>query len=73
MDFVIGLPKTQKGHDAIWVIVDWLTKLAYFLPIKKTFPLHWLAGLYIEEIVKLHGIPASIVSDRDSRFTSHFW
>lgn len=73
MDFVTGLPRTQKGYDATWVIVDQLTKSAHFLSIKKTFPLHRLARLYIEEIVKLHGIPVSIVSDRDSRFTSHFW
>jgi len=72
MDFITGLPRTSKGHDAIWVIVDRLTKSAYFLPIKKTFPLNQLAKLYIEEVVRLHGIPTSIVSDRDPRFTSRF-
>lgn len=73
MDFVTGLPRTSRGHDTIWVIVDRLTKSAHFLPIKKTFPLNRLAQLYIGEIVRLHGVPSSIVSDRDPRFTSHFW
>ena len=73
MDFITSLPRTSRGHDAIWVIIDHLTKLAHFLPIKKTFPLNWLAKLYFEEIVRLHGIPASIVSNRDLRFTSQLW
>ena len=73
MDFVMGLPRTSKGYDSIWVIVDHLTKSAHFLPIKKTYPLSRFARIYIEEIVKLHGVPASIVSDRDPQFTSHFW
>ena len=54
-------------------LVDRLTKSAHFLPIKKTYPLNRFARIYMEEIVKLHGVPASIVSDRDPRFTSHFW
>ncbi|KAJ0589137.1 putative nucleotidyltransferase, Ribonuclease H [Helianthus annuus] len=73
MDFVTKLPKTRKGNDTIWVIVDRLTKSAHFLPIKETFSMEQLAKLYVNEIVSLHGIPLSIVSDRDSRFTSHFW
>ena len=73
MDFVSGLPKSVKGHDAIWVIVDRLTKSSHFLPIKTTFSLDRLAQLYVMEIVRLHGVPVSIVSDRDPRFTSKFW
>ena len=73
MDFISGLPRTKKGNDAIWVIVDRLTKSAHFLPIKVTFSLERLAKLYIDEIVSRHGIPISIVSDRDPRFTSRFW
>jgi hypothetical protein len=73
MDFVVGLPKTAKGSDSIWVIVDRLTKSAHFLPIRINYPLQRLAEIYIEQIVKLHGVPSSIVSDRDPRFTSRFW
>ena len=73
MDFVIGLPPTQKGYDAIWVIVDQLTKSAHFLPIRIRYNLEKLAKLYIKEIVSRHGVPVSIVSDRDPRFTSIFW
>ena len=73
MDFVTGLLKSVKGHDAIWVIVDRLTKSSHFLPIKTTFSLDRLAQLYVMEIVRLHGVPVSIVSDRDPRFTSKFW
>ena len=73
MDFVTGLPRTPKGHDAIWVIVDRLTKSAHFLPIKTTFSMEKYARLYIDEIIKLHGTPVSIISDRDPRFTSRFW
>ncbi|KAM0017120.1 putative nucleotidyltransferase, Ribonuclease H [Helianthus debilis subsp. tardiflorus] len=73
MDFVTKLPKTRKGNDTIWVIIDRLTKSAHFLPMKETFSMDQLAKLYVNEIVSLHGIPLSIVSDRDSRFTSHFW
>ena len=63
MDFVIGLPRTQRQHDAIWVIVDRLTKSAYFLPINVEDSLEKLAQLYVDEIVRLHGVPVSIVSD----------
>jgi hypothetical protein len=72
MDFVVGLTKTRKQHDAIWVIVDRLTKSAHFLPIRINQSLESLADLYIKEIVRLHGIPVSIISDRDPRFTSRF-
>lgn len=70
MNFVVGLPRSVRGSNAIWVIVDRLTKSAHFLPIKRTFSMTQYAELYILEIVRLHGIPFSIVSDRDPRFTS---
>ena len=65
MDFVVGFLRTRAGYDAIWVIVDRLTKLAHFLAMHSTFSLERLAKLYINEIVKLHGVSISIVSDRD--------
>ncbi|KAI3667584.1 hypothetical protein L6452_42650 [Arctium lappa] len=73
MDFVTKLPKTLRGHDTIWVIVDRLTKSAHFLAMRETLPMEKLAKLYIDEVVSRHGVPQSIVSDRDSRFTSNFW
>ncbi|KAL0403807.1 UNVERIFIED_CONTAM: Transposon Ty3-I Gag-Pol polyprotein [Sesamum radiatum] len=73
MDFVVGLPRTRLGHDAIWVVIDRLTKSAHFILIRTTYTLEKLAGVYIDNIVRLHGIPVSIVSDRDPRFTSRFW
>ena len=73
MDFVTNLPKTQKGNDGIWIIVDRLTKSAHFLPIRWGCSLDHLAQRYVHEIVRLHGIPISIVSDRDPRFTSRIW
>ena len=73
MDFVCGLPRSPKNHDAIWVVVDRLTKSAHFIPIRMNYSLDKLDELYINEIVRLHGVPASTVSDRDSRFTSGFW
>ena len=73
MDFVTGLPRTQRQNDAIWVIVDRLTKSAHFLPVNVEDSLEKFAKLYVHEIVRLHGVPVSIVSDRDPRFTSRFW
>ena len=73
MDFVTGLPRSPKGHEAISVIVDRMTKTAYFIPVKMTYSLDQLAQIYIDKIVSLHGVPASIVSDQDPRFTSKFW
>ena len=73
MDFVLGLPRTQRRHDAIWVIVDRLTKYAHFLPISLKYSLEKLAKLYLDEIMRLHRIPMSIVSNRDPRFVSRFW
>ena len=68
MDFVLGLPKSLGGNDAVWVIIDRLTKSAHFLPIQTTFTLDKLVSLYVKEIFRLHGVPISIVSDRDISF-----
>ncbi|KAL0553699.1 hypothetical protein IC582_007602 [Cucumis melo] len=73
MDFLFGLPHTTNGHDGIWVIVDRLTKTARFLLVKVTFTLDKLAKLYVDKIVSAYGATISIVSNRDSRFTSKFW
>nr|GEZ68754.1 retrotransposable element Tf2 [Tanacetum cinerariifolium]GEZ68768.1 retrotransposable element Tf2 [Tanacetum cinerariifolium] len=73
MDFVTGLPRTQRRHDAIWVVVDRLTKSAHFLPIRKDYSVSRLAETFQQEIVRLHGTPSAIVSDRDPRFASRFW
>jgi transposase InsO family protein len=73
MDFIVGLPKTSKGYDSIWVIVDRLTKLAHFLPVKVQAPTSVLAQMYIHRIMSLHGIPKTIVSDRGTQFVSKFW
>nr|GEW87345.1 hypothetical protein [Tanacetum cinerariifolium] len=73
MDFITKLPKSPQGFDTIWVIVDRLTKSAHFLPIRENDPLDKLARLYLNRIVARHGIPVSIIYDRDGRFTSNFW
>ncbi|GJR38349.1 putative reverse transcriptase domain-containing protein [Tanacetum coccineum] len=73
MDFVTKLPRTQSGNDTIWVIIDRLTKSAHFLPMRETDPMDKLARLYLKEVVTRHGIPVSIICDRDPRFTSNFW
>ena len=73
MDFVVGLPRTQRGYDSIWVIVDRLTKSTHFLPVKTTNSVTQYAQLYIKHIVSLHGVPISIVSDRGTQFTSRLW
>ena len=73
MDFVVGLPLTGRKHVSIWVVVDRLTKSARFLPMRTDYSLNKLAELYIKEIVWLHGIPLSIILDRDPRFTLRFW
>ncbi|GKE05972.1 putative reverse transcriptase domain-containing protein [Tanacetum coccineum] len=73
MDFITKLPRSSQGFDTIWVIVDRLTKSAHFLPIRENDPLDKLARLYLNRIVARHGIPASIICDRDGRFTSNFW
>ena len=72
MDFIVGLPHTQRGYDSIWVIVDQLTKVAHFISVKTHYKGLKLAQLYMERIVCLHGVPKKIVSDRGTQFTSHF-
>lgn len=73
MDFIMGLPRSRSENDAIWVIIDRLTKSAHFFPIKKTQNIKNLAQFYVNFIVKLHSVPRSIISDRDIRFTSRVW
>jgi hypothetical protein len=73
MDFIMGLPRTQLGYDSIWVIVDQLTMVAHFIPIKATYSGPQLAELYMSRIVCLCGVPKKIVSDRGTQFTSKFW
>ena len=73
MDFVDGLPRSRKGSTSIWVIVDRLTKSVHFIPVKSKRTASGLASIYLREIVRLHGVPSSIVSDRDLIFTSQFW
>nr|GFC07746.1 reverse transcriptase domain-containing protein [Tanacetum cinerariifolium] len=73
MDFVTKLPKTVAGQDTIWVIVDRLTKSAYFLPMREDDTLEKLTRQYLKEVVSKHGVPVSIISDHDGKFTSHFW
>ena len=72
MDFVSSFPLTQQKHDSIWVIVDKLKKSAHFIPVRMDYSIDRLAELYVEEIVRLHGVLLSIASDRDLRFTSRF-
>jgi transposase InsO family protein len=73
MDYIVGSPRTQLGNDSIWVIVDRLTKVAHFIPIKTTYSGPQLAELYMSRKVYLHGVPKKIVSDRGTQFTSMFW
>jgi hypothetical protein len=72
MDFIVGLPRTLKGYDSIWVIMDRLTKVAHFILVKTTYKYSQLAQLYMAQIVCLHGVPKKIDSDRGSQFTSRF-
>jgi hypothetical protein len=73
MDFTVGLPRTQSGYDSIWVIVDRLTKVAHFIPVKTTYSGPQLAELYMSRIVCLHGVPKKIVPNRGTQFTLRFW
>ena len=73
MDFVTHFPRTSRGHDTVWVIVDRLTKSTHFLAMRMTFNLEEFYRFYKREIVRLHGVPVSIVSGRDPKFTTNFW
>nr|GFA87283.1 reverse transcriptase domain-containing protein [Tanacetum cinerariifolium] len=73
MDFIVALPRTPSGYDSIWIIVDRLTKSAHYLPVKTTDSMEKLTQLYMKEIVCRHEVSISIISDRDSKFTSRFW
>jgi hypothetical protein len=73
MDFIVGLLKTSKGYDSIWVIVDRFTKVAHFLPVKTLYSTKTYTELYIARIMSLHGVPKTIVSDRGPQFISRFW
>jgi hypothetical protein len=72
-NFIVGLPRTRDGYDSIWVIVDRLTKVAHFIPVKTTYTRARFAELYMSRIVCLHSVPKKIVSDRGTHFTSRFW
>jgi hypothetical protein len=73
MDFIVGLPRTAKGFDSIWVIIDQLTKITHFLPVKVKYTVVIYAELYIARILSLHGVPKTIVSNRGPQFVSKFW
>ena len=73
MDFVTHFPRTPRRHDVVWVIVDRLTKSTHFLAVRMTFTMEEFYRVYVYEIVRLHGLPVSIISDRDPRFMVHFW
>ena len=73
MDFITRFPRSQKGHDAIFVVIDRFSKVAHFLPVKETITASQLADLYVSRIVSLHGVPLEINSDHGSLFTSRFW
>jgi hypothetical protein len=72
MDFINGFPRTLKGNDSIWVIIDRLTKVAHFIPMRTTYGGDKLARLYIDNILKMHGAPKSIISDLGAQFVSKF-
>jgi hypothetical protein len=73
MDFIVSLPNTSRHHDFIWVIVDRLTKTTHFLPVHTTHRVEKYAEIYIDQVVRLHGIPKTTISDRGAQFVARFW
>jgi hypothetical protein len=73
MDFIVGLPNTSQKHDSIWEIVDRLTKIAHFLLVHTTYTAKKYAEVYLDQIVQLHGVPKTIISDRGAQFIARFW
>ena len=73
MNFIVGLPLTERRHDSIFVVVDTLTKSAHFIPVRTNYQAPDIARVFISEIVRLHGVPKKIISDRGSVFTRRFW
>ena len=73
MDFITTLPKVIGNFDSIFAVVDWLTKVAHLIPTRTIASVSNIAQLFVKEIVRLHGVPARIISDKDAKFTSKFW
>jgi transposase InsO family protein len=73
MDFIIDLPNTSPKHDSIWVIIDRLTKTTHFIPVHTTYTIKKYAEVYLDQILRLHGVPKTIISNRGAQFIAHFW